>query len=91
MENPEAVNAWPAQVTWSQHQEYRYVWRLRWDPEKPPLLVAGLIPSTADEDRKNLDATVRYCIDVARSSHPEAGERAANGFGELIVVNMFAR
>ena len=86
-----AVNGWPAQVTWSQHREYRYVWRLHWDLEKPPLLVAGLIPSTADEEKESLDATVRYCIDIARLPHPEAGEHAANGYGELIVVNMFAR
>jgi hypothetical protein len=80
---------WPAQVTWSQHREYRYVWRLRWDLKKPLLLVAGLIPSTADE--KSADRTVQYCIDIARFPHPEAGEHAANGYGELIVVNMFAR
>jgi hypothetical protein len=73
------MNGWPAQVTWSEDHKYRYVWRLSWDPEQRPLLVAALIPSYADETRA--DATVQYCIDVA----------AAKGYGALIVVNMFAR
>lgn len=76
------MNGWPAQVTWSEpreDREYRYVWRLSWDPRKRPLLVAALIPSYADETRA--DPTVQYCIDVA----------AAKEYGELVVVNMFAR
>lgn len=73
------MNGWPAQVTWSQDRKYRYVWRLSWDPKKRPLLVAALIPSYADETRA--DRTVRYCLDVA----------AGKGYGELVVVNMFAR
>jgi hypothetical protein len=73
------VNGSPAQVTWSQDRKYRYVWRLSWDPKKRPLLVAALIPSYADETRA--DRTVQYCLDVA----------AAKGYGELVVVNLFAR
>jgi hypothetical protein len=85
------VTGWPAQVTWSKGRKYRYVWRLCWDQEKPPLLVAGLICSTSDEKEENLDDTVRYCVEIANLPHPEVGEHAANGYGELIVVNMFAR
>jgi hypothetical protein len=60
-------------------RKYRYVWRLSWDHMKPPLMVVGLIPSTADE--AHADPTVWKCITIA----------SANSYGALIVVNMFAR
>jgi hypothetical protein len=66
---------------------YRYVWRLVWDPNKSPLLVVGLMPSTADDD--HADATVAKLIAIAAGPHPEVGE--AEGFGELVMMNMFAR
>jgi len=66
---------------------YRYVWRLSWDPNKRPLLVVGLMPSTADD--KHADATVAKLIAIANNPHPEV--EATTGFGELVVMNMFAR
>jgi len=65
---------------------YRYVWRLSWDASKRPLLVVGLMPSTADEE--HADATVAKLIAIANNPHPEVG---TTGFGELLVMNMFAR
>jgi hypothetical protein len=49
-----------------------------WDATKPPLLVIGLIPSTAGWN--GVDRTVQRCREIAE----------LNGYGELIVVNMFA-
>lgn len=66
---------------------YRYLWRLPWDPSKPPLLVVGLMPSTADET--HADPTIAKFIAIASTPHHEVG--APNGFGELVVMNMFAR
>jgi hypothetical protein len=78
----------PYGVVWSgDDHEYRYVWRDRWDKSRPPLLVACLIPSTADEN--DVDETVGFCRKVGKRAHPEAGQDA--GFGELVVVNMFSR
>lgn len=59
---------------------YRYVWQLRWSDKRPekPLLVVGLVPSTADERQD--DPTVRKCIKIA----------ADNGHDELIMLNLFA-
>lgn len=77
-------------VEWSDaSRTYRYVWRHRWTKDKPPLLVAGLIPSGADESQD--DPTVRFCGQVARCRHPEVGRAAKKGFGELVVVNMYSR
>jgi hypothetical protein len=77
-------------VTWSgADHAYRYVWRNSWTRDKPPLLVVGLIPSHADECRD--DATVRFCGQVARCPHPEASDAASDGFGAVVVVNMYSR
>lgn len=68
-------------ATFSEDCRHRYVWRLRWSDAKPPnpLLVVGLIPSTADERQD--DATVRKCMKVA----------AHNGHTELVMLNLFSR
>jgi hypothetical protein len=66
---------------------YRYLWRLSWDANKRPLLVVGLMPSTADEE--HADATVAKFIAIASNAHPEV--EATTGFGKLVVMNMFAR
>jgi hypothetical protein len=66
-------------VEFSRDCKYRYVWQLRWSDEthRKPLLVVGLIASTADERQD--DPTVRKCMDAA-----------LNGHSELVVVNLFA-
>jgi hypothetical protein len=64
--------------TFSEDKNYRYVLRDCWDSTKPPLLVVGLIPSTAGW--KSVDRAVQRCREIAE----------LNGYGELIVVNMFA-
>jgi hypothetical protein len=57
---------------------YRYaLWRL-WDTGRPPLLVVGLNPSTADARRN--DPTVRRCLGYAGDW----------GWGGLLVANLFA-
>ncbi len=62
----------------SKCRKYRYsLWRI-WDESKPPALIIGLNPSTADE-RKN-DPTIRRCINFSREW----------GFGGLYMVNLFA-
>ncbi|MBX3452747.1 MAG: DUF1643 domain-containing protein [Planctomycetaceae bacterium] len=58
--------------------EYRYSLSRIWNPSLPRVLFIGLNPSTADD--KCDDPTVRRCIGFARSW----------GFGELILVNLFA-
>jgi hypothetical protein len=64
-------------------RQYRYVWRLRWEEEPTKtLLVVGLIPSTAN--KTHADPTVWKCIQIAN-------EQKDYDFGELIVVNMFAK
>ena len=67
-------------TTFSEDCTHRYVWQLRWSDTGPvnPLLVVGLIPSTADERQD--DPTVRKCIQIA----------ARNGHGELIMLNLFS-
>ncbi len=68
-------------ATFSEDCGHRYVWRLRWSDEEPrnPLLVVGLIASTADERQD--DPTVRKCIEIA----------ARNRHTELVMLNMFSR
>ena len=60
---------------------YRYVWRLSWDANKRPLLIAGLMPSTADEE--HADATVamfhRDCEQPAPGGRGDDGIRRASG------------
>jgi hypothetical protein len=77
------------EVVLSKDRDYRYVWRHRWDDSRPPLLVAGLIPSMADA--KRTDGTVGKCIAIAEAPHPEVGPRYTKGYGGLVVVNMFAK
>jgi hypothetical protein len=57
---------------------YRYDLRRRWDPAKPTCLFVMLNPSTADATAD--DPTIRRCVGFA----------AGWGYGELIVVNLFA-
>lgn len=65
-------------ATFSRDRQYRYrLWRY-WDRSRPPLLMIMLNPSTADEQRN--DPTVERCERRAR----------ANGFGGLLVGNIFA-
>ncbi|MCE2946954.1 MAG: DUF1643 domain-containing protein [bacterium] len=65
-------------ATFSRDRQYRYrLWR-HWDLSRAPLLMIMLNPSTADEERN--DPTVERCERRAR----------ANGFGGLLVANIFA-
>lgn len=57
--------------------DYRYWLSRKWG-EGPPCLFIMLNPSTADADKD--DPTIRRCISFAKN----------NGYGELIVVNLFA-
>jgi hypothetical protein len=57
---------------------YRYDLRRRWDIEKPACLFVMLNPSTANATAD--DPTIRRCVGFA----------AGWGYGELIVVNLFA-
>lgn len=67
-----------AGATFSRDRQYRYrLWR-HWDLSRAPLLMIMLNPSTADEERN--DPTVERCERRAR----------ANGFGGLLVANIFA-
>ncbi|MBY0439350.1 MAG: DUF1643 domain-containing protein [Burkholderiales bacterium] len=67
-----------AGAAFSRDRQYRYrLWR-HWDLSRPPLLMIMLNPSTADEERN--DPTVERCERRAR----------ANGFGGLLVANIFA-
>ena len=57
---------------------YRYAPRRRWDRTRPRCAFVLLNPSTADERRD--DPTIRRCIGFAADA----------GFGQAIVVNLFA-
>lgn len=57
---------------------YRYVLRIIWNPDIPPVAVIGLNPSTATEQQD--DPTVRRCIRFAEEW----------GHGGLIMLNLFA-
>lgn len=57
---------------------YRYWLSRQWDLTIPPLLIVMLNPSIADAEID--DPTIRRCIAFAR----------ANGFGGIVVVNLFA-
>lgn len=57
---------------------YRYLWKYTWAPRLPPMVIIGLSPSTADEQRK--DPTVTRGANFA----------AAWGFGALWMMNLFA-
>lgn len=59
-------------------QQYRYTLHRRWDAARPPLVVIGLNPSTADATRD--DPTIRRCIAYAHRW----------GFGGVEVGNLFA-
>ncbi len=62
----------------SRCEKYRYrLWRI-WDESKPILVVIGLNPSTATEEKD--DPTVRRCIGYARD----------HGKGGLSMLNIFA-
>ncbi|OAB58822.1 hypothetical protein AY599_20105 [Leptolyngbya valderiana BDU 20041] len=62
----------------SRCKRYRYVLWRRWEAEKPPVMMIGLNPSTADASRN--DPTIRRCIGFAR----------AWGAGGLVMANLFA-
>lgn len=62
----------------SADRKYRYVLTRMWDETKPTVVFIGLNPSTADE--KTDDPTIRKCIGYARRW----------GYGQLIMVNLFA-
>lgn len=74
-----AVGGPPYRVRWGDSHTYRYVWRDSWS-ERAPMLVVGLIPSWANEDRR--DSTVKFCGEVAARDEQ---------VGSVIVVNMYAR
>lgn len=57
---------------------YRYVLRRIWARTRPPAVIVGLNPSTADAEKE--DPTVRRCVQFARSWD----------YGGLVVVNLFA-
>jgi hypothetical protein len=57
---------------------YRYALRRCWDAARPPALIVGLNPSTADAERD--DPTIRRCVRFARDW----------GFGGVVVGNLFA-
>ncbi|MEN1728429.1 MAG: DUF1643 domain-containing protein [Pseudomonadota bacterium] len=62
----------------SRCKRYRYaLWRL-WDQDRPPVMMIGLNPSTADAQRN--DPTIRRCIGFARDW----------GAGGLVMTNLFA-
>jgi hypothetical protein len=62
----------------SRCKRYRYVLWRRWDAERPPVMMIGLNPSTADAS--NDDPTIRRCIGFARDW----------GAGGLVMTNLFA-
>lgn len=57
---------------------YRYTLSRTWDEHAEPLVFCMLNPSTADASQD--DPTIRRCIGFAK----------ANGYGGIIVVNLFA-
>jgi hypothetical protein len=57
---------------------YRYVLWREWDKHRPPFVVIGLNPSTADETQD--DPTIRRCLGFARRE----------GCGRLAMLNLFA-
>lgn len=57
---------------------WRYTLRRTWDRTKPPLIVVGLNPSTADEDSD--DPTIRKCVKFGKSW----------GYGGLLMLNAYA-
>ena len=59
-------------------RKYRYaLWRT-WDESKPYVMIIGLNPSTADENKN--DPTITRCINFAKSW----------GYGGVCVTNLFA-
>ena len=74
---------------WSDDRRYRYVWKDCWAAACPSLLVACLIPSRANEE--DTDDTVAFCRKIAQCPHPEVGDDCAEGFGAIVIVNMYAR
>lgn len=62
----------------SADRAFRYLLYRVWDPDRPPLNVIGLNPSTADEFVN--DPTIRRCIGFARDW----------GHGALLMTNIFA-
>ena len=62
----------------SEDKIHRYVLIREWDPNKPPIMMVSLNPSTADE--KINDSTIRRCIGFAKRW----------GFGKLFVTNLFS-
>jgi hypothetical protein len=65
-------------ATISEDGVHRYLlWRI-WDVAKPPFVVIGLNPSTADATKD--DPTIRRCIGFAKRE----------GAGRLLMLNLFA-
>lgn len=62
----------------SRDRVYRYTLERIWDRSISPLMVIGMNPSTADEERD--DPTIRRCIRFARDW----------GYGGLLMGNLFA-
>lgn len=62
----------------STDRKYRYWLKIVWNPNLPLLIVIGLNPSTADEQKD--DPTVRRCKQWARNLH----------CGGLLMLNAFA-
>lgn len=57
---------------------YRYSLQRTWDEERPPLVVIGVNPSTADASLD--DPTIRRCVTYARDW----------SYGRLVMLNLFA-
>lgn len=64
-------------ATFSADRRYRYTLERSWDETKPPFVVIGLNPSTADETTD--DPTIRRCIGFAKRE----------GCGSLLMLNLF--
>lgn len=65
-------------ATFSPCRTYRYDLTRTWDRGRPPMVVIGLNPSTADETAD--DPTIRRCVGFARSW----------ACGGLVMLNLFA-
>ncbi len=64
-------------ATFSDDRQYRYaLWRI-WDKSKPLVMIIGLNPSTANENKN--DNTITKVIKVAKN----------NGFGGCYMMNLF--
>lgn len=66
------------QAIFSDDRVYRYVLHRVWDETKPAMMMIGLNPSTADENR--LDPTLRRVVGFA----------VREGCGQLYMTNLFA-